>query len=51
MKAAAGQVWSGIGIHIIDMVHPPGISMPPFMDRQKYKVAPVQARNARVATA
>jgi hypothetical protein len=29
------HVWPGIRIHIIDIVQPPGISIPPAMERQK----------------
>ena len=29
------HVWPGIRIHIMDIVQPPGICMPPDMDRQK----------------
>jgi hypothetical protein len=35
---AANQLCPGIGIHIIDIVHPPGISMPPDIDRQNQTV-------------
>jgi hypothetical protein len=31
----ASQVWPGMRIHIMDMVQPPGISMPSDMERQK----------------
>ena len=39
IAAAAGQLWPGMRIQAIDMVQPPGISMPPDMERQKYTVA------------
>ena len=37
MKEAAepGQLWPGILIHAIDMVQPPGIGMPPDIERQR----------------
>jgi hypothetical protein len=35
MALDANHVWRGIRIHIMDMVQPPGISMPPDMERQK----------------
>lgn len=33
--AEVNQVWPGIRIHIIDIVHPPGISMSQHIERQK----------------
>jgi hypothetical protein len=30
--AAAGHVWPGIRIHIIDIVQPPGIGIPPAIE-------------------
>ena len=33
--AEANQVWPGIRIHIIDIVQPPGIPIPPDIERQK----------------
>ena len=30
--AAPNHVWSGIGIHIIERVHPPGIAISPIAD-------------------
>jgi hypothetical protein len=39
MTAAAGQDCPSIGIHIIDIVHPPGIAIPPAIDRQNQSVA------------
>jgi hypothetical protein len=35
IAADAAQVWPGIRIHIMDMVHPPGMGMPPDIERQK----------------
>jgi hypothetical protein len=35
MAAEVSQVWPGMRIHIMDMVQPPGISMPSDMERQK----------------
>jgi hypothetical protein len=30
--AAPGHVWPGIRIHVIDIVQPPGIGIPPIAD-------------------
>jgi hypothetical protein len=49
IPAASGQVCPGIGIHIMDIVHPPGISIPPFIDRQNQRVA--RALPAKIAPA
>ena len=40
-KAAAEaiHVWRCIGIHIMDIFQPPGISIPQHIERQKYTVA------------
>ena len=35
MKAEVNQVWPGIRIHIMDIVQPPGIPIPPDIERQK----------------
>jgi hypothetical protein len=35
MVLAAAQVWPGMRIHIIDIVQPPGMDMPPPMVRTK----------------
>jgi hypothetical protein len=35
LMADASQVWPGIGIHIIGIVQPPGISISQHMERQK----------------
>src|SRR5688572_24118554 len=32
VAAAPGQDWPGIRIHAIDIVHPPGMSIPPIAD-------------------
>ena len=39
LVADAAQVWPGIGIHIMDIVQPPGISISQHIERQKYTVA------------
>ena len=44
--AAASQLWPGILIHVIDIVQPPGIVMPPSMDLHITAVAATQARNS-----
>lgn len=35
IKADANQVWPGIRIHIMHIVHPPGISISQHIERQK----------------
>jgi hypothetical protein len=35
IPAASTQLWPGMRIHIIDIVQPPGISIPPPIVRQK----------------
>ena len=35
LVADANQLWPSIGIHIIDMVQPPGISISEHIERQK----------------
>ena len=35
IAADPAHVWPGIRIHIMDMVHPPGMGMPPDIERQK----------------
>src|SRR5262249_48848711 len=35
--AAPPHVWSGILIHAIDIVHPPGISIPPIADMDEHQ--------------
>lgn len=35
LRVDSSHVWSGIRIHIIDIVHPPGISMSQHIERQK----------------
>ncbi len=40
----------GIRIHIMDIIQPPGISMPPAIERQKLTVAATLATNAMAQT-
>ena len=35
--AAPGHVWPGIRIHVIDIVQPPGIGMPPIADIEAHQ--------------
>jgi hypothetical protein len=35
IPADSNQLWFGIRIHIMDIVQPPGMGMPPDMERQK----------------
>ncbi len=35
IAADSGQPWPGIRIHIMDIRHPPGMSIPPDMEKQK----------------
>ena len=35
LKPEANQVWPGIRIHIMDIVQPPGMPIPPDIERQK----------------
>jgi len=35
ITAEAAQVWPGIRIHIMDIVQPPGMGIPPDIERQK----------------
>src|SRR6188768_1498341 len=35
--AAPGQLWPGIRIHVIDIVQPPGIGMPPISDMDEHQ--------------
>ena len=35
IAAAAKVDWPGMGIHIMDMIHPPGIFIPPDIWRQE----------------
>src|SRR5262245_40753687 len=51
LVADATQVWPGIRIHIIDIVHPPGISISQHIERQKYAVAATLATKARTHAA
>jgi hypothetical protein len=51
LVADANQLWPCIGIHIIDIVHPPGISIWEHIERQKYAVATAPAQNARTQIA
>jgi hypothetical protein len=51
LMAEPNHVWPGIGIHIIDILHPPGISISQHIDRQKYAVAHRPATNATTLTA
>src|SRR5689334_16839609 len=39
IAAAAGHACPGMRIHIIDIVHPPGISIPPDISAQNHAVA------------
>ena len=45
--AAPGQVCPGILIHAIDMTQPPGMAMPPDIDRQEWIVIAALAMNKR----
>ena len=35
IRAEASQELPGMRIHIMDIVHPPGMSMPPDIEQQK----------------
>ena len=43
VAAAPGQLWPGIRIHAIDMVQPPGISMPGIADMDPHQKTVVLA--------
>jgi hypothetical protein len=45
MAADTVQVQPGMGIHIMDIVQPPGMSMPPAMEPQKWTVPATAAAN------
>src|SRR5436190_23908588 len=49
ISAAAGQLWPGMRIHIMDMRQPPGIGMLADMERADHNVA--AAATAKTATA
>jgi hypothetical protein len=51
IAADPAHVWPGIRIHIMDMVHPPGMSIPPDIETQKYTVAATLAANTKATTA
>ena len=51
VAAAAGHVWPGICIHAIDIVHPPGISIPVDIDPHHRTVASALTAKSRVAAA
>jgi hypothetical protein len=51
LMADSAQVWPGIRIHIMDIVHPPGIFISQHIERQKWAVAATLAAKARTQAA
>jgi hypothetical protein len=51
MAAAPSHDCLGIRIHAIDIVQPPGIGMPPAIDRQRTMVPVALATNRSAAVA
>src|SRR5215470_7149599 len=45
--AAPPHVWSGIRIHAIDIVHPPGIGIPPIADMDEHQAIVTTALAAK----
>jgi hypothetical protein len=45
--AAPAHVWSGIRIHAIDIVHPPGIGIPPITDMDEHQTIVTAALAAK----
>jgi hypothetical protein len=50
-KPASTRPWPGIRIQAIDIVQPPGIGMPPDIDRHMATVAALDPANARTTAA
>ena len=52
-SVASGHVWPGIRIHVIDIVQPPGIDIPPIddMDEHHAIVTAVLAAKSSAETA
>jgi hypothetical protein len=47
--AAPGHVWPGIRIHVIGIVQPPGIGIPPIADMEPHQAivtAPLAAKSS-----
>lgn len=51
IQAVFQTLWLGMTIHIIGMVQPPGIGMPPPMLRAPYSVKPAATKKMTVAAA
>ena len=49
--AVPDQLWSGIRIHVIDMVQPPGIGIPPIADMVVQPTTVVTALAAKSSAA
>src|SRR2546426_6964417 len=49
--AAPRALWPGIRIHVIDMIQPPGMRMPPGMDPHQRMTAPALTTNTRALAA
>src|SRR5256885_4796757 len=50
IPAEVAQVWPRIGIHIMDIVQPPGMAISQHIERQKYTVAVTPVTNASTQT-
>jgi len=42
--AAPGHDWPGISIHVIDIVQPPGMGIPPIPDMEEHQVTVTTAQ-------
>jgi hypothetical protein len=51
ISVAPGQLWPGIFIQVIDMVHPPGMGIPPIIERHQATVAAREPANASTLAA
>jgi len=51
IRVAAGQLWPGILIQAIDIVQPPGMSIPPAIERHHAMVAAEEPTKRAALTA